>query len=365
MIDNTDEITAGFYSKASFRKHFATVMMYPVRNDIWRENAKYAQTTVIKLANLIINYEPVILCVPIGYHEIIKKCIDIKVNIIEIEYDDIWTGDVLSNFLVNDQRVIGICWKFNAWGGIEQGSYFPWNKDAAFAENFCQKMHIDYYVIEDFTLEGGSVITDGEGTLFTTECVILNNNRNPNISKNIAEEYLKKYFSALKIIWLKSGLHIDETDGHVDNILRFVKPGEVCVAWTDDKDDPQYQTSREVYNVLINQSDAKGRKFKINKIPMPVKQYLSSEEADGIAHNKNAIERKAGNVLPASYLNYYFINDSLLIPSFTCKFEDDEVKKIFQNIFPDREIIQIDIREILIGGGGLHCILHEIPMHKD
>ena len=170
-----------------------------------------------------------------------KEMLSDKIKIIEIESDDAWARDTCPTFVVNDKKdVRGVCWKFNAWGGDYDGLYKNWDKDSKLASSVCEKLGYSAYSAKDFVLEGGSIHSDGEGTVIVTEACLLSKGRNPNLSKSQIEDNLKKYLGAEKIIWLKHGIYNDETNEHVDNVCAFIKPGSVVLAWTDDKEDEQY-----------------------------------------------------------------------------------------------------------------------------
>ena len=205
------------------------------------------------------------------------------------------------------------------------------------------------------TVEGGGILTDGAGTLFTTRSVLLNRNRNPYKSLKDVDNILKKNLQVNNIIWLSKGLARDETNGHIDNVMSVVRPHEICLAWTDNPKSQNYRRVREIEREITE-----SYKCIIHKIPLPAAQYMVKEEAEGLEKRENSLERKEGDILPASYLNYYYVNNAVIIPAFGCK-EDAKVFKKFCEIFPDRKVIQIYSREPLLGGGGIHCILHEIP----
>ena len=350
----------GFVSKAEFDEHSGTIIIFPERRDIWRDNAKPAQELIINLANEIIKREEVFFCVKKNLLSLIENRLDKRIRVIEIDYDDIWARDIAPNFVVKDKEIRAVCWNFNSWGGIEEGAYFPWYKDRNFASIFCSSIGIKTYNIDEIVLEGGAVVTDGEGTLITTKAVLLNKNRNPNKTQEEVERYLKNYFAVDKVIWLEEGLFLDETSGHVDNVCNFIRPAELCLTWTNDQSCPQYEVSKKAYDMLSGMSDAKGRKFIIHKIPMPTAQFISKEDAAGIVHSEKSRNRVEGFQLVPSYINFYFINGAVILPAFNCK-EDVDAIGIFRKLLPEREVIQIYSKEILIGGGGFHCILHEIP----
>ena len=350
----------GFSSIAETSEHLGTIIMFPERPDIWRNNAKEAQEFIINLANIIIKYENVIMCVKSHLLPLLKERLNKNIKLFEVEYDDIWARDIAPNFIVRNEEIRAVSWEFNSWGGKDEGSYYPWYDDNKFACSLANFLGIYCYQINDIILEGGAVITDGDGTLFTTENVLLNKNRNPLKSKIEIELCLKEYFCCEKVVWLPQGLFLDETNGHIDNLCSIVSPGEICLAWTDDKNDPQYEISHNAYEILANEIDAHDRKFKIHKIILPHEQFITKEESDGLVKLDTSVHRNEGMQLVPSYINYYLINNGLILPIFNCP-QDELAIEQMKKIFPKREIIPIYSKEILIGGGGLHCILHEIP----
>lgn len=344
---------------AEFEHHHGTIAMYPFRTDIWRSDAVYMQEYVINLVKCIAKYENVyLICrnqdVEKLQGELNNSIFLHNIRVIPLEYDDIWARDIGPSFVRIAEELIAINWRFNAWGGLKEGSYFPWDKDNAFAVEFSKYLNINT-IDADIVLEGGAILTDGEGTLFTTRSVLLNRNRNPFKSKEYIENVLQNCLGVRKVIWLKQGLADDETNGHIDNVMSIIRPHEVCIAWTDDKKNPNYARVREILKTI-----QKSYECEVHKIPLPTPLYMSAEEEAGLITNDDAIIRKEGDLLPASYLNFYMVNGGVLIPKFGCV-EDEQVLEIFKRVFPDRMIEQIYSREPLLGGGGIHCILHEIP----
>lgn len=342
-----------------FEKHFGTVAMFPYRNDIWRDNAVHMQKYILELISIISRYEPVFL---FCQEELMDKIESLpnNVTIIGSKYDDIWARDIGPTFVRNNGKIECIDWKFNAWGGKKEGAYFPWNADDNFAS-----LVADYFGLlcnrVDIVLEGGGIISDGNGTIFTTRSVLLNRNRNPFIKKNVIEEKILRATHSKRIIWIDKGLVYDETNGHIDNILSFVNKYELCLAWTDNRDNPNYDRLNKAFEILSNITSLDGKKYKINLIPLPPMQYMHNEEANGLWIHPDALPRNAGDELPASYLNYYFVNGAVLIPAFGCDI-DAIVKSKFKDIFSEREVIQVYSREPLLGGGCIHCLLHEVPL---
>lgn len=346
----------GFWTRGEHEKHFGTIIIFPERKDIWRDNAVHAQQLSVDLANTIVNYEEVFFCVKPHLSTLVRHRLDGKVHLVEIDYDDIWARDISPNFVVNNKEIRSVCWNFNAWGGIVDGAYYPWDKDAAFAKNLSDYLGIKKYIVDDVILEGGSVIADGTGIVYSTKNVLLNKNRNPTLSLEQIENYLYEYFCATKIVWLNEGLALDETDGHIDNVCSIICPGEFCIAWTDEWNDPQYQVSRQTLDIL----KASGTIHTLYKIPLPSPQFITRKEASGIEQRPSSTHRIEGFQLVPSYINYYLINNAVIFPTFQCE-EDEKAINAIKQIYSDREILLFDAREPLIGGGGFHCILHEIP----
>lgn len=339
---------------AEFEHHQGTIAMYPFRTDIWRCKAKYMQNYVIELVQCISKYEHVYLVCRDVDIPALNYLTNQNITLIPTEYDDIWARDIGPTFIEENGEIKCISWKFNSWGGLKEGSYFPWDQDDAFADKMAMYLGLKSKRV-DIVLEGGAILTDGIGTLFTTRSVLLNRNRNPFKSLSYVENILKENLYVNKVVWLDQGLALDETNGHIDNIMSVIRPHEVCLAWTDDKKDINYKRVHKAYKTLSEQYDCV-----IHKIPLPSMQYMTPEESGGITQNMNAIDRNAGDLLPASYLNFYYVNGGVFLPAFGCK-EDSIALKIFTDIFSDRKIEQIYSREPLLGGGGIHCILHEIP----
>ncbi len=231
-------------------------------------------------------------------------------------------------------------WTFNAWGGLEDGLYFPWDKDDRVAQKMAEQEHTDRYRLDDFVLEGGSIHVDGEGTLITTEECLLSKGRNPQLSREQIEEVLKQHLNLEKVIWLKNGIYLDETNGHVDNIANFVKPGVVALAWTDDKSDPQYKISKENLEILENATDAKGRKLKVVKLYVPKPVTITKEESEGVDAVDGTLPRTEGERLAASYVNYYTANGGIVFPTFGDP-NDEKAKETLAELYPDRKIVGV------------------------
>jgi len=351
----------GFFMPAEFDKHFGCIIIWPERADSWQYGAVMARKVFSEVARAISRSERVTVIASDLAYDTARKMLPDNIRVIEMSSNDSWARDYAPTFLKNKNGVIrGVDWYFNAWGGLYDGLYFPWDKDNRMARKICDLYDIDVYNAQDFILEGGAFHTDGQGTIITTEACLLSKGRNSNLSKMEIEKKLKDYLGAEKVIWLKNGIYNDETNEHVDNICAFVSPGEVVLACCDDKNDPQYEMSKSCFDILSKEKDAKGRSFKIHKLPLPKPIFMTAYECEGLIDFNGKPTRTEGERLAASYVNFYIANDSIIMPAFNDE-NDKKAKNILRDIFRNREVIQIYARDILIGGGNIHCITQQIP----
>lgn len=351
----------GYRMPGEFEEHQGVYILWPQRPDNWRNGGKPAQHTFIKVAEAISQFEHVTVGVNDDQYENARTMLPDNVEVVEISNDDSWVRDCGATFVKNDKGGLrAVDWTFNSWGGLVDGLYFPWDKDDRVAQKMAEMEHVDRYRLDDFILEGGSIHVDGEGTLITTEECLLSRGRNAQLSKEQIEEVLKTHLNLKKIIWLKNGIYNDETNGHVDNIANFVKPGVVALAWTDDKNDPQYQISKENLDILKHATDAKGRQIKVVKLNVPKPVLITKEESEGVDAVDGTLPRQAGDRLAASYVNYYTANGGIVYPTFRDP-ADDNAQKVLEQLYPDRKVVGVPAREILLGGGNIHCITQQVP----
>lgn len=360
-ILHTEPSADGFSMPAEFSEHYGCILIWPHRRDSWQNGAYAARKAFAELITAISESEKVIVCARYEDYDSARKALPPQVRVVEMSSDDSWARDVAPTFVTNGKEIRGIDWGFNAWGGLHDGLYFPWDKDNKMARKLCDLLDCDTYDKRDFILEGGSIHTDGEGTLLTTEECLLGKGRNPEMSKAEIEQTLCNTLGVKKIIWLKRGIYHDETNGHIDNICAFTAPAEVVLAWTDDKNDPQYEISQECLDILENETDAKGRKIKVHKLPLPEPVHITAEECDGLDDMDGEPTRIPGERLAASYVNFYISNGAVIVPQFGDK-NDKTAVEILQKLFPTRNVIGLPhSRDILIGGGNIHCITQQIP----
>lgn len=337
-------------------------MVWPERPDNWRLGGKPAQHAFATVAKAIAEFEPVTVCVSAGQYENARARLDHPdIRLVEITTDDAWVRDTGPTFVINDKGdVRGVDWAFNAWGGFDGGLYAPWQRDDQVASKILEIERCDRYRTEDFVLEGGSIHVDGEGTLITTEECLLNRNRNPHLSREQIERVLGDHLAIDKVIWLPDGLYNDETNGHVDNFCCYVRPGEVLLAWTDDPQDPNYPRCQAAMKVLETERDAKGRTLTVHKIPIPGPLYATDEECDAVDKVAGSQERSSSVRLAGSYVNFLIVNGGIVAPRFEDP-RDDEARAILERIFPDHRVVMVPGREILLGGGNIHCITQQQP----
>ena len=349
---------------AEWEPHTQTWMVWPERPDNWRLGAKPAQAAFATVARAIAAFEPVVVCASAeqmasASAALLANPTKYPIRVVEIGNDDAWCRDTGPTFVVNGAEVRGIDWTFNAWGGQNGGLYTSWDLDDAVAGKILAIEKLSRYRTEGFVMEGGAIHVDGEGTLLVTEACLLNANRNPHLGRTQIEAMLREHLAVEKIIWLPRGIVNDETDEHVDNMCCFCAPGEVLLAWTDDQNDPQYAFSVAALKVLETAVDAKARALKVHKLPLPAVMHATAEERATVADG-SAVARITDDRLAGSYINFYLCNGGVIVPKFDDP-NDDVAARILAERFPDRRVVQVPGREILLGGGNIHCITQQQP----
>lgn len=359
----------GFWMPGEFETHEGCIMIWPKRPGSWNYGAVKAREAFRAVAMAIAESENVYMLAEPDVAENARQMLGTaaagrpgKIHVIEMESDDAWARDVAPTFVVDgDGNVRGIDWAFNAWGGAVDGLYAHWEKDDRVAGQVCRALGYACYDAHPFVLEGGSIHSDGEGTVLVTEACLLSAGRNPDMTKGQIEEKLKAYLGAQKVIWLPRGIYNDETNEHVDNICAFVRPGEVVLAWTDDPSDPQYALSEACLRTLERETDAKGRDIKVHRLPIPKTPVcVREEDLGGYEFEPGEDVREAGERLAASYVNFYISNGGVVVPQFGDE-NDALAVDILSKVFPGRKVYPIAAREILLGGGNIHCITQQVP----
>jgi len=362
IIRESTPAADGFRMPAEYEPHGGCIMIFPERPDSWQYGGYAARRVFTQVAETIARSEKVTVCASAAQYDNARAILPEQVRVVEMSSNDAWARDYAPTFVKNDRGEIrGIDWGFNAWGGLVDGLYFPWDKDNQMARKLCDLLEKDVYDRRDFILEGGSVHVDGEGTCMVTESCLLSRGRNSGMSREEIEDILKKYLNVSVVLWLPRGIYGDETNEHVDNICAFVAPGEVVLAWTEDEADPQYAMSGACFEYLEQAVDARGRHIRVHKLPLPKPVLMTEEECRGLDECWDKPTRTPGERLAASYVNFYISNKNIVMPGFGDP-ADEKAREILQELFPEREVVQIYARDILIGGGNIHCITQQLPV---
>ena len=360
----------GFHMPGEYEPHAGCIIVWPQRPGSWSFGAKeacVAFTAVIKA--IAVSERVYVICGAKHWQTAQQYLAGVtNVELVPLETDDSWARDIGPTFVVRDtadgRELRGVNWSFNAWGGAVDGLYPDYAQDDAFAAAFAQKFGYTLYDAAPFVLEGGSIHCDGEGTALVTEACLLSAGRNPELTKEQIEAKLKSYLGVEKVLWLPRGIYNDETNEHVDNVCAFIRPGELVLAWTDDESDAQYALSKAGLDYLEQAVDAKGRRLIVHKLPVPKTPVcIEAEEVAGFDFVEGEDLREAGERLAASYVNFYFSNDSVLVPAFGGEnaASDEQAAQILARLCPERKVVQIPARAILTGGGNIHCITQQIP----
>jgi agmatine deiminase len=255
--------------------------------------------------------------------------------------NDAWVRDHGPIYVVRDgdekrERAI-IDWGYNAWGN----KYPPYDLDDVVPQRIAAESGEPIFQ-PGIVLEGGSIDVNGTGTLLTTEACLLNPNRNPHLDKSQIEEYLRVYLGVDHILWLGDGIVGDDTDGHIDDLTRFVSPRTVVTMIEEDSQDENFEPLRDNLERLKSMKDQDGRPFRIITLPMPAPVHFD------------------GQRLPASYANFYIANRAVLVPTYRCA-NDARATEILQGLFPDRRVVGIDCTEMVWGLGAIHCATQQQP----
>jgi agmatine deiminase len=350
----------GYRMPGEFERHDGCWMAWPERPDNWRKGARPAEEAFAAVATAIASSEPVTMAASATGLERCRSSLPASVRVVELASDDAWMRDIGPTFVLDSEGSRrGVDWEFNAWGGREGGLYDSWERDDRVAAAVLEAEGADRYRAP-LVLEGGAIHVDGEGTVLATEECLLNRNRNPGLSREQIEAHLRDYLGAEKVVWLGRGVFADETDGHVDNLACFARPGVVLLTWAEDAADPQQAISVDALARLEAATDARGRSFEVIRLPSPGPLVITTEEAAGVEPAPGTQPRQPGDRLAASYVNFYLGNDRVVMPLLDER-HDGEAAAILGGCFPGREVVGVPAREILLGGGNVHCITQQVP----
>ena len=328
----------GFRMPAEWESHTRCWMAWPCHKDTFGPIFVEARAAYAAVAREIARFEPVTMIARPEHASNARRQCGPTVEIVELPLDDSWTRDTGPTFLIDGAgRLAGADWRHNAWGG----NYSDHGDDAKLAARILERIGAQRYAA-DFVLEGGAFHTDGDGTLLTTESVLLNPNRNPGMTRGQAETVLRDWLGIQTVIWLGDGVQGDHTDGHIDNLACFARPGVVLALACADAADPNHAPLADNIARLRAATDGRGRKLEVIEIEQPGPKWDWDQR------------------IPGSYINFYLPNGGIVIPSFDDP-ADGPAREIIQAAFPDRKLVQIRATDITRGGGGIHCITQQQP----
>ena len=346
----------GFRMPAEWEPHAATWLAWPHNQETWPGKFATIPEIYVQLVNALHQTEQVNICVNDAYtaatvrQQLHAAGIALsQVALYEIPTNDAWARDHGPIFLTRrhaDTAELTLTdWTFNAWGS----KYPPWDLDNAVPQQIAQHLGITPFT-PDLVLEGGSIDVNGCGMLLTTESCLLNPNRNPTLSRSDIEATLRAYLGVTHIGWLGDGIVGDDTDGHIDNIARFIDPTTVVCAVEDDPIDVNYKPLQDNLERLQHMTDQAGQPLHVLPLPMPnpVKQAV-----------KQTVEQ-AGERLPASYANFYIANAVVIVPTYDHP-NDQQALAVLQELFPTRRIVGIPCADLVLGFGAIHCLTMQQP----
>ena len=289
------------------------------------------------VANTISKFESLKMIVHPDDRESATTLLNNNVEILELPINDAWCRDTGAIFLLNNKNELGgVDSDFNCWGYKEN-----FELDDKVAKFMIEKTNSIYFK-NNMVLEGGSINVNGKGTMITTEQCLLNKNRNPELSREQIEKNLKNYFGVCKIIWLKHGTD-EGTDGHVDNVACFSNSNTILTMTCSDKSDSYFDLLSENLEILKSSTDQDGNPLNIIELEMSKKRLIPNDDE------------------PSSYINFYIANNAIILPIFGDDHADENAEKILKSQFQNRQIVCLDGRDILLGGGNIHCITQQQP----
>ena len=352
----------GFSFPPEWARHSGTWISWPRPEGI-SFPGRYQECieNVVGVIREITRFETVHLNVPnVDYEEIVRARLAYsrvptrRIHFHHIRTNECWTRDHGPAFVIRQGRGLStrsrslkagrseaaiVDWGYNAWGG----KYPPFDADDQVPTRIAEELGLPV-LYPGIVMEGGAVDFNGAGTVMTTRSCLLNKNRNPALTKSEIEEFLRDFYGQRHVIWLGAGIAGDDTDGHIDDLARFVDPGTIVIGMESNARDPNYAVLRRNRRTLARLRDQDGRAFSVVELPMP----------------RPVIYR--GQRLPATYMNFYFVNGGLLVPTFGQADRDSEALAIFKRLLPRREIVGVDCRALIWGLGAIHCLTQQQPV---
>jgi agmatine deiminase len=338
--------TKGFSFPAEWHRHTATWLSWPHKEESWPGKigmiyGRYAEFVKVLTEGEIVRINVVDeQMAAFAKEQLLAAGTDLsKVEFFQFPTNDAWCRDHGPAFLINSetkQKAI-VDWGYNAWGG----KYPPFDLDDVIPTKIGGHFGLPVYH-PGIVMEGGSVDFNGKGTILTTTACLLNKNRNPHLNQQQIEEYLCNYYGAEQILWLGDGIVGDDTDGHIDDITRFVNEDTVVTVVEENKHDENYHILQENLKTLKTMRLLNGKQLNIIELPMPAPVIYE------------------GQRLPASYANFYIGNAAVVVPTYRCA-NDDKALEILTQCFPDRKVVGVDSTDIIWGLGSFHCLSQQEP----
>jgi len=319
-------------------RHTACWMAWPCRPENWAD-IEAARATYAAVARRIAVFEPVRMIARPESADDARRALGPEVEVVPLATDDSWTRDTAPTFVLDaDGELAGVCWRFNAYGGI----YEHYGDTARMARRVCALLDIPA-VEAPLVFEGGAVHTDGDGTLLTSAEVVFDPRRNPGLTRTEAEALLCEHLGASRVVWLAGALDHDNTSGHVDTLACFAAPGVVLALSEDDPADSQYAALQENLRRLRAACDARGRRLRVIEVPQPVHRTR-----DGVRFSP-------------SYINFYLANSAVVVPLFDDP-RDETALDVLSRAFPSRAVVGVPAWALARADGGIHCITQQQPM---
>jgi len=335
----------GFRMPAEWEPHERCIMGWPTQiriGSVWNEHYLLAMASYAAVAHAIARFEPVLMLARPGEGGVARSyCGNDDIEVVEMPIDDSWLRDSGPIFLTHpDGRLAMSDFIFNSWGE----KYLPYDNDAAIGRRLAEHLGVERFAAP-MVLEGGGITVDGQGTLITTESCLLHPSRNPGLTKDEMTQVLKDYLAVEKVIWLISGLGLDEdpdTDGHIDGVGAFVAPGRVLLHMVRDPQHADYENLNENRRRLET-TDAGGREIEVVEFDRRSRAVLVGDTP-----------------IVETYINSYFANGALIVPT-SGTADDEAVLERLREIVPDREVVGVPCPVIGYGGGGIHCVTQQVP----
>jgi agmatine deiminase len=337
----------GYYFPAEFALHRATWLSWPHKEASWPGKIHTIYPNYSLFIKELTKSE--LVCINVNDEAMKLFAIDClnkaRVDLSRVTFylnptNDAWCRDHGPAFLINpdaEQKKVIVDWNYNAWGN----KYPPYDLDDVIPTRIAEHLGLPVYH-PGIIMEGGSVEFNGEGTVLTSTCCLLNENRNPHLKKEDIEKYLHEYYGATQVLWVEEGIEGDDTDGHIDDTVRFVNADTVLSVVEENKNDENYLLLQNNLRELSKMRLASGKQLNIVELPMPKPVIYENQR------------------LPASYANFYIANGSVIVPVFQCS-NDDKALQVIQRCFPDRNVIGINSTDIIWGLGSFHCLSQQEP----